>query len=77
MEADITNACMLYEDEKTICIDPSLPAFQLIGKNTLCSFSEQLEIIIVEKISTTLPNLFLGPAGQLLQRESENLFRLE
>lgn len=32
MEADITNACMLYEDEKTICIVPSLPAFQLIGK---------------------------------------------
>ena len=26
------NKCMLYKDGKTICIDPSLPVFQLIGK---------------------------------------------
>ena len=32
MEQNIENACMLHENSKTICIDPSLPIFRLIGK---------------------------------------------
>ena len=32
MDQNIENACMLHENGKTICIDPSLPIFRLIGK---------------------------------------------
>ncbi len=32
MDQNTANACMIYENDKTICIDPSLPLFRLIGK---------------------------------------------
>ncbi len=32
MDSNIENACMIYEGEKRVCIDPSLPIFRLIGK---------------------------------------------
>ncbi len=32
MDQNIENACMLHESGRTICIDPSLPIFRLIGK---------------------------------------------
>lgn len=32
MDQNIAKACMIYEGERTICIDPSLPIFRLIGK---------------------------------------------
>ena len=32
MNQNIENACMLHENGETICIDPSLPIFSLIGK---------------------------------------------
>ena len=32
MDQNVENACMIYENGKTICIDPSLPIFRLIGK---------------------------------------------
>ncbi len=32
MDQNIANACMLHENGKTICIDPSLPIFRLMGK---------------------------------------------
>ena len=32
MDNNIANACMIYDNGKTICIDPSMPVFRLMGK---------------------------------------------
>lgn len=32
MKQNVANACMIYDNGKTICIDPSLPLLRLIGK---------------------------------------------